>query len=127
MPSIKRSIFVNRAKGDGGGFEFHNSTIINDDKSYQLNLRAGTVAKIAEPDYDTASGPFIRVTPALLLRTMKDREANAHFLGETRIDGVDYNRPKPEKTRSLRRKRFVPFSKYMLIAGPTVIEKPTML
>ena len=88
---LERSIFVNRAKGDGGGFEFHNSTIINGDESYQLNLRAGTVAKIAEPDYDTSSGPFIRVTPALLLRTMKDREANAHFLGETRIDGVDYN------------------------------------
>lgn len=88
---LERSIFVNHAKGDGGGFEFHNNTIINGDESYQLNLRAGTVAKITEPDYDTSSGPFIRVTPALLLRTMKDREANAHFLGKTRIEGVDYN------------------------------------
>ena len=88
---LDNSIFVNKAKGAGGGFEFHNSTIINGDESYNLNLRAGTVAKIAEPDYDTASGPFVRVTPALLLRAAKEREANAHYLGETSADGVDYN------------------------------------
>lgn len=88
---LDESIFVTRAKGDGGGFEFHNSTIINGDDSFQINLRAGTVARIAEPDYDTTSGPFVRVTPALLLRTLKDREANAHFLGETTVDDVDYN------------------------------------
>lgn len=89
--ALDSSIFVNRAEGTGGGFEFRNGTIINGEESYQLNFRAGTVATIAEPDYDTASGPFVRVTPALLLRTLKDREANAHFLGETSIDGVDYN------------------------------------
>ena len=49
---------------------------------FNLNLRAGTVAGIAEPDYDTASGPFVRVTPALLLRTAKDREANAQKIVE---------------------------------------------
>ena len=88
---LDNSIFVNRAEGEGGGFEFRNGTIINGEDSYQLNFRAGTVAAIAEPDYDTASGPFVRVTPALLLRTLKDREANAHYLGESSIDGVDYN------------------------------------
>ena len=88
---LENSIFVNKARGEGGGFEFHNRTIINGDESYQLNLRAGTVAKIAEPDFDTTSGPFVRVTPALLLRTAKEREANAHFLGTTTIEGVDYN------------------------------------
>jgi glyoxylase-like metal-dependent hydrolase (beta-lactamase superfamily II) len=88
---LENSVFVNRAKGSGTGFEFHNGTIINGENSYQINYRAGTVARIAEPDYDTASGPFVRVTPALLLRTLKDREANAHYLGETTVDGVDYN------------------------------------
>jgi glyoxylase-like metal-dependent hydrolase (beta-lactamase superfamily II) len=88
---LDNSIFVNKAAGTGGGFEFRNTTIINGDESYNLNLRAGTVARIAEPDYDTASGPFVRVTPALLLRTAKEREANAHYLGATTIDGVDYN------------------------------------
>ena len=88
---LDNSIFVNHAEGTGGGFEFRTGTIINGENSYQLNFRAGTVAPIAEPDYDTTSGPFVRVTPALLLRTLKDREANAHFLGESSIDGVDYN------------------------------------
>jgi glyoxylase-like metal-dependent hydrolase (beta-lactamase superfamily II) len=88
---IESSVFVNVAKGVGGGFEFSNSTIINGEESYQINFRAGTVALIAEPDYATTSGPFVRVTPALLIRTLKDREANAHYLGETTADGTDYN------------------------------------
>jgi len=88
---IENSVYVNAAKGSGGGFENHNSTIINGDESFQLNFRAGTVAQIAEPDYATTSGPFVRVTPALLIRTLKDREANAHYLGETTVGGTDYN------------------------------------
>ena len=88
---LQNSVFVTRNKGSGGGFENHNKTIINGEQSYQLDYRAGTAAIIGEPDFDTASGPFIRVTPALLLRTLKDREANAHFLGETTADDVDYN------------------------------------
>lgn len=88
---LENSVYVTTSKGAGGGFENHNGTIINGDKSYQLNYRAGTVAEIAEPDFDNTSGPFVRVTPALLVRTLKGREANAHFLGETKIDGTDYN------------------------------------
>lgn len=64
---------------NGGGFVGENATIINAEDSRQINYRAGTVAKIAEPDYATASGPFVRVTPALLLRTLNDRIANAHL------------------------------------------------
>jgi len=88
---LQNSVFVNKAKGSGGGFENHAGTIINGEESYQLNFRAGTVSKIADPDYATTSGPFVRVTPALLLRTLKDREANAYFLGETTVDDVDYS------------------------------------
>ncbi len=88
---LENGIFVNHAQGTGGGFENHTRTIINGEDSYQLDYRAGTAARIAEPDYATTSGPFVRVTPALLVRTLKDREANAHYLGETRVDDVDYN------------------------------------
>ncbi len=88
---VENNIFVTSNKGSGGGFENHSTTIINGEESYQLNLRAGTVSKIAEPDFDNTSGPFVRVTPALLLRTLKAREANAHYLGSTEIDDVDYN------------------------------------
>ena len=88
---IENSVFVTHAEGTGGGFENHNRTIINGDESYRLDFRAGTAARIGEPDYATTSGPFVRVTPALLIRTLKDREANAHYLGEKTIDGTDYN------------------------------------
>jgi glyoxylase-like metal-dependent hydrolase (beta-lactamase superfamily II) len=87
---LDNSIFVNNAVNNGGGFESRNGTIINGDDSFQIDYRAGTIAKIAEPDFDNASGPFVRVTPALLLRTLNDRSANAHFLGETELDGSNY-------------------------------------
>lgn len=88
---LDNSIFVTRAVNNGGGFTGENGTIINAEESRQLNYRAGTVAKIAEPDYATTSGPFVRVTPALLLRTLNDRIANAHYLGETEIDENEYD------------------------------------
>ncbi|MDH3863900.1 MAG: MBL fold metallo-hydrolase [Gammaproteobacteria bacterium] len=88
---LDNSVFVTRTTNSGGGFESHNGTIINADESYQLDYRAGTAAKISEPDLDTASGPFIRVSPPLLVRTLAARRANAYYLGETQIDGVDYD------------------------------------
>ena len=88
---IDNSIFVNRSENNGGGFESRTGTIINGEDSFQIDYRAGTVAKIAEPDFDTASGPFVRVTPALLIRTLNDRAANAYYLGETKVDGMNYD------------------------------------
>lgn len=88
---ISNSIFFNKNHGNGGGFENSTGTIINGEASYQMDYRAGTVSKIAEPDYVTTSGPFVRVTPALLIRTLKEREANAHYLGSTTVDDVEYN------------------------------------
>ena len=88
---VENSIFVNTAESNGGGFESRNGTIINGEDSYQINYRAGTVARIAEPDFATTSGPFVRVTPALLIRTLNDRSANAYYLGDTELDGKSYD------------------------------------
>lgn len=88
---LDNEVFVTRLVASGGGFETHNGTIINAEDSYALNFRAGTVARIAEPDFDTQSGPFVRVTPALLVKVLRDRAANAYYLGEARVDGEDYD------------------------------------
>ena len=80
--------FVRRFSGQSGAFEFDVSTIINGDDSAQIDFRSGTVASIAEPDFDTVSAAVIRVTPALLVRTLKERSSNAYYLGETTIDDV---------------------------------------
>ncbi len=88
---IDASVFVTTSENNGGGFEARNATIINGDESYQLDYRAGTAAKIAEPDFATTSGPFVRVTPGLLIRTLNDRAANAYYLGDTEVDGVSYD------------------------------------
>lgn len=88
---LDNSVFANHAVNSGGGFESRTGTIINGDESYQIDYRAGTIAEIAEPDFDTTSGPFFRVTPALLLRSLNDRSANAHYLGETELDEKAYD------------------------------------
>lgn len=87
---LKNSVFVTQNSFNGGGFEGRNGTIVNGEDSYQLDFRAGTVARLAEPNFDATSGPFVRVTPALLLQTLRERTANAYSLGETSVGGIDY-------------------------------------
>jgi glyoxylase-like metal-dependent hydrolase (beta-lactamase superfamily II) len=84
---LEGEIFVNHNAGEGGGFIFDQGVIINGDNSWQLNHFAGTAAPLAEPDYDTQSGPFIRVTAPLLIKQLQARRQAAHWLGEAEVDG----------------------------------------
>lgn len=84
---VNAQLYANRNAGEGGGFIFDGGTIINGDSSWQLNYRAGTAAPIAEPDFNTQSGPFVRVTPALLMKQLQTRRNTSNWLGETEIDG----------------------------------------
>ncbi len=67
--------------------EFKNTTIINGDNSQQIDYRAQTTAPIAEPDFMNTAGPFIRVTPALLVKQLMQRAHTAHYLGQSEVDG----------------------------------------
>ena len=82
-----RGMFVTRNAGFGGGYEFDGGSIINGEESWQLDYRAGTAAPIAEPDLNTTSGPFIRVTPALLMKQLQARRQVSHWLGEAEFQG----------------------------------------
>jgi glyoxylase-like metal-dependent hydrolase (beta-lactamase superfamily II) len=84
---IENEIFVGRVAGQGGGFTFDGGTIINGEQSYQIDYRGNTAAPIAEPDYDTNSGPTIRITPALLMKQLMARRQTSHWLGEAEVDG----------------------------------------
>jgi glyoxylase-like metal-dependent hydrolase (beta-lactamase superfamily II) len=84
---LENDVFVGRNWGEGGGYVFDQGTIINDEDSWQLNYRSGTAAPLAEPDFDTQSGPFIRVTPALLMKQLQDRRGQSNWLGEAEVDG----------------------------------------
>ena len=83
---LENSQFVSRNTGNGAGFEFDGGQIINGDDSYQLNYRAATAAPLEAPDFNTTSGPFIRVTSVLLVRQLMERRHTSHYLGT-----VDYN------------------------------------
>lgn len=87
---LENDLFVTRNHGNGGGFEFNNATVINGEESYQLNYRAGTAAPIAEPDFNTTSGPFVRVTPALLVRQLSARAQTARYMDDVESDGRTY-------------------------------------
>jgi len=84
---LENDIFVARNKGEGGGYVFKQGTIINGENSWQMDYRAGTAAPIAEPDFKTQSGPFVRVTPVLLMRQLQTRRNTSNWLGEVEVDG----------------------------------------
>jgi glyoxylase-like metal-dependent hydrolase (beta-lactamase superfamily II) len=84
---MEDDIFVTRNTGEGGGFVFDGGVIINGESSWQLNYRSGTAAPLTEPDFNTQSGPFIRVTPALLMKQLQTRRNTSNWLGEAEING----------------------------------------
>ena len=79
--------FVTKNSGSGGGFDFDGSQIIKGEEGWQLDFRAATVTPIAEPDFNTSSGPFIRVTAPLLVKQLQNRRQTSHWLGEVEFDG----------------------------------------
>jgi glyoxylase-like metal-dependent hydrolase (beta-lactamase superfamily II) len=84
---LENNVFVTRNSGEGGGYVYDQGVIINGEDSYQLNYRSGTAAPLAEPDFHTQSGPFIRLTPALLMKQLQARRNTSNWLGEVEIDG----------------------------------------
>jgi glyoxylase-like metal-dependent hydrolase (beta-lactamase superfamily II) len=84
---LSNEVFVNHTTGEGGGFVFDITNIINGEDSWRLDYRAGTAAPVAEPDFHTQSGPLIRLTPALLMKQLQARRQQSHWLGEVDVDG----------------------------------------
>ncbi len=84
---FENELLVTRNKGAANGFEFDNGTVINGENSYRLDFRAKTAIAIAEPDFNTTTGPFVRITPILLVRQLQERRQTSHWLGEVDIKG----------------------------------------
>lgn len=79
--------FVGKQKGQGGGYDFNNTQVVQGDEGWFVDHRAQTVTAQANPDFNNTSGPFIRVTAPLLVKQLKDRRHTSHWLGETEFDG----------------------------------------
>ncbi len=84
---FENQTFVGKNKGHTGGFDFHNKNIIKGEEGWNVDYRAGTVTEQANPDFDTTSGPFIRVTAPLLVKQLQERRNTSHWLGETEFEG----------------------------------------
>lgn len=89
--NLERKFIYSAATGSGGGFDFSGATLIDGDTGWQLNYRAGTAAPIAEPDFIATAGPFIRVTPPLIMQQLLQRRQYSHWLGTEKIDGRDHD------------------------------------
>jgi len=85
--NFETETFVTRNTGEGGGFYFDVGQVIEGNEGSQMNYRNGTVTPIEEPDFNTTSGPFIRVTAALLVKQLQERRQTSHWLGEVEFDG----------------------------------------
>lgn len=88
---FENQTFVGKNKGSGGGYNFDGSQIIKGEEGWQVSYRAGTVTPIAQPDFDTSSGPFIRVTAPLLVKQLQNRRQTSHWLGEVEFNGKPHD------------------------------------
>lgn len=84
---FENETFVGKNKGSGGGFDFNGGQIIKGEDGWQMDYRGGTLTPVAEPDFDTTSGPFIRVTAPLLVKQLQNRRQTSHWLGEVEFEG----------------------------------------
>jgi len=84
---FEKQTFVGKNKGSGGGFDFNGGQIIKGEEGWNVSHRAGTVTPIAQPDFNTTSGPFIRVTAPLLVKQLQNRRQTSHWLGEVDFEG----------------------------------------
>lgn len=83
--------FTSRQSGVTGGFEFSTQQLIEDGKGWNVDYRAGIVTDNPQPDFDTAAGPFIRVTAPLLVKQLSERRQTSHWLGEAEFDGQPHD------------------------------------
>jgi glyoxylase-like metal-dependent hydrolase (beta-lactamase superfamily II) len=83
----ENKIFVSRTDGLGGGNQFDFGQTINGEDSYTINYIGEFATHVAEPDFNTTAGPFIRVTSALLVKQLQDRRHTSHWLGVDDVDG----------------------------------------
>jgi glyoxylase-like metal-dependent hydrolase (beta-lactamase superfamily II) len=88
---LNRKFIYTEASGSGGGFDFSGGTLIDGEKAWQLDYRGGTAQPIAEPDFMATAGPFIRVTPPLVMKQLAERRQFSHWLGQVKIDGRDHD------------------------------------
>ena len=84
---FENKTFVGKNSGSGGGFDFDGSQVIKGEEGWQVDYRAGTITPIAEPDFNTTAGPFIRVTAPLLVKQLQERRQTSHWLGEVEFEG----------------------------------------
>ncbi len=84
---LENEQFRGANKGTGGGFDFDGGQLVNGEESLQLNYRAGTMTENPTADFNTISGPFIRVTAPLLVKQLQNRRHTSHWLGETDFEG----------------------------------------
>ena len=84
---LEQKIFVGRNAGSGGGFIFNGSQVIKGKEGWTIDYLAGTATTMPEPDFNTTSGPLIRVTAPLLVKQLMERRQTAHWLGEAQFNG----------------------------------------
>ena len=84
---LEDRIYVTENSGVAGGFEFSTRQVIEGDKGWNISYRAGSVTTIPNPDFNTSSGPLIRITAPLLVKQLMQRRQTSHWLGETELNG----------------------------------------
>ncbi|MFK8029634.1 MAG: MBL fold metallo-hydrolase [Gammaproteobacteria bacterium] len=80
---VSNQRFFSRNIDDPKRARFDQGQIFTSDSGWQINYRAGTITPIDNPDFNTRSGPFVRITSTLLAHQLMQRAHTATYLGET--------------------------------------------
>ncbi len=88
---LEQSIFVTNTKSESPNQSFNNSIIISNEKNYQINNQAKIATPIAQPNFLNTAGPFIRITPIMLVKQLMQRSQASHYLGQVNIDGQNHD------------------------------------
>jgi glyoxylase-like metal-dependent hydrolase (beta-lactamase superfamily II) len=88
---FEKGFFFGSAEGSGGGFDFAGATIVDQDSGWALDYRAGFAAPITKPDFNNTAGPFIRITPPLVMKQLLERRQYSFWLGTSEVDGKTHD------------------------------------
>lgn len=84
--NFEKQQFVTQAQSKSDNRSFSFGTIINGEKSFEINYRTNIAVPIAEPDFINTAAGFIRTMPALLVKKLIQRAHTSHYLGEAAVD-----------------------------------------
>jgi glyoxylase-like metal-dependent hydrolase (beta-lactamase superfamily II) len=88
---LEAGIFASHDYDADASYRYDVTNITDADGGRRIDHRVGTTTANEGEDFGANSGPFVRVTPVLLLRQLMEQSHRSHYLGEVSSAGQLYD------------------------------------